>query len=252
MRPTPRWRQISEDILNKLQDGTFAGTFPGEIELSERYNVSRGTIRRALQPLREQGIVGGARGRQSYVIDAARSPDLGPVRSLRDAINAVGGESPSDVPVRRTETNPAVSVALGLPPATNYVHLIRIRYTEELPFAVDRFWFDAEIAHSLLDADLADGSIYESLRTVSDVELSGTVEYTTATPAWAGVADVLRIEPGSPLLTIRRKSCYYGRPVELRDTCAVGERMTLTRVTGDATAVLDCDGRGQPVDIPWD
>ncbi|MGN0097385.1 MAG: GntR family transcriptional regulator [Corynebacterium sp.] len=251
MPSTPRWRQISEDVLQKLQDGAFSDTFPGELELSERYRVSRGTIRRALQPLRDQGIVGGGRGRQSYVIDAGRSPGLGPVRSLHDAISAVGDETPPAIPVQRIETNLAVSTALGLPSTTEYVHAVRIRYTNGLPFSADRFWFDVAVARPLLDTDLSSGSVYEILHTVAGVELSGTVEYTTAAPAWPEIADQLQIDVGTPLLTVRRKSCHHNRPVELRDTCTVGERATLTQVTGDVAAVLNCDGRGKPVDIPW-
>lgn len=180
------------------RNGDFAETFPGELELSERYQVSRGTIRRALQPLRDRGIVGGGRGRQSYVIDTGRSPQLGPVRSLHDAINAVGAEGPATIPVQRAETNPAVSTALGLPTATEYVHIVRIRHTDGLPFSVDRFWFDATVAAPLLNVDLTDGSVYGHLHSVAGVELSGTVQYTSAAPAGQDIADQLRVDVGTP------------------------------------------------------
>ena len=54
MRTLPRWRQISDDLLRRLQDGEFVDGFPGELALSERYEVSRGTIRQALDQVKRE------------------------------------------------------------------------------------------------------------------------------------------------------------------------------------------------------
>ncbi len=65
--------------------------------------------------------------------------------------------------------------------------------------------------------------------------------------AGADVAARLQVAEGSPLLTIRRTSCLASRPAELRETCAIGDRVTLTHVFGDAPP-----GEGPHVTIPWD
>ena len=111
MRALPRWRQISDDLLRRLQDGEFIDGFPGELALSERYEVSRGTIRQALAPLREQGIVGGGRGRPSYVINTSPTSGFGPMYSLREAITARGGTESSQVLAQRLVTSDEVATA---------------------------------------------------------------------------------------------------------------------------------------------
>lgn len=252
MRTLPRWRQISDDLLQRLRTGEFGDGFPGELALSKEYDVSRGTIRQALGPLREQGIVAGSPGRRPYVIDTSRSPGYGPLYSLHDAINADGGQERSEVLTQRTVTSPEVSLALGRDTDTQYVHVVRVRYADNVPFATDRTWILASVAAPLLHADLATNSIYEVLRSHSGAEFDAGVEYTRAQPATGDIAAHLRVEEGSPLLVIRRKSCLAGDPVELRDTYAVGERVTLTHVFGDASAVLNCRGNGRPIEIPWD
>lgn len=252
MRTLPRWRQISEDLLRRLQRGEFADGFPGELALTEEYEVSRGTIRQALGPLRERGIVGGGRGRQSYVIDTSRSPGFGPMYSLRDAITADGSSERSEVLAQRIVTSPEVSQALGLVPDTPYVHIVRIRYADEVVVAADRIWIVASIAEPILEADLSEASVYEVLRSWCGVEFDAGVEYTRSEPAGGEIATRLGVNEGSPLLVIRRKSCVAGQPVELRDTCAVGDRVTMTHVFGDASAVLNCRGGGRPIEIPWD
>lgn len=253
VRALPRWRQISDDLLRRLQAGQFVDGFPGELALTQEYAASRGTIRQALGPLREQGIVGGARGRQSYVINAGPTTGLGPMYSLREAITAHGSHERSEVLSQGLVTSPEVSRALGLGPETPYVQVTRIRYADDSPFALDRLWIIASAAEPLLEADLTQTSVYEVLRSRCGVEFDAGVEYTRSVPASATVAARLDVPEGSPLLAIRRKSCLAGRPAELRDTCAVGERVTLTHVFGDASAVLNCGGGdGRPIDIPWD
>lgn len=252
MRTLPRWREISDDLLRRLQDGEFAEGFPGELALSERYEVSRGTIRQALTPLREQGIVGGGRGRRPFVINTSPTAGFGPMYSLRDAITTQGGHENSEVLAQRIVTSPEVSTALGLAADTPFVHVARVRKADGAPFAMDRLWIIASAAEALLEADLTEASVYEVLRSRCGVEFDAGVEYTHSVPASTDVAARLGVDEGSPLLTIRRKSCLAGRPAELRDTCAVGDRVTLTQVFGDASAVLDCSGRGRPIEIPWD
>ncbi|NYF98329.1 UTRA domain-containing protein [Janibacter cremeus] len=252
MRTLPRWREISDDLLRRVQEGEFAHGFPGELALSERYGVSRGTIRQALTPLREQGIVGGGRGRRSYVINTSRTSGHGPMYSLRDAITAQGSRETSEVLAQRLVTSPEVSTALGLAADTPFIHVARVRRADGAPFAMDRLWIIASAAEPLLEADLTQASVYDVLRTRCGIEFDAGVEYTHSVPATGDVAARLEVDEGSPLLTIRRKSCLAGRPAELRDTCSVGDRVTLTHVFGDASAVLNCGGNGRPIEIPWD
>ncbi|WP_068265068.1 GntR family transcriptional regulator [Janibacter limosus] len=252
MHTLPRWRQISDDLMRRVQGGEFVDGFPGELSLTTEYGVSRGTIRRALEPLRERGVVGGARGRQSYVINASRTSGLGPMYSLREAITANGTSERSEVLAQRVVTSEVVARALGLEADTPFVHITRVRFVDDDPIAFDRLWIIASVAAPLLDADLTETSVYESLRSRCGVEFDAGVEHTRSVGATGEVASRLGVPEGTALLTIRRKSCLNGRPAELRDTCAVGERVTLTHVFGDASAVLNCGGNGRPVEIPWE
>lgn len=253
MRTLPRWRQVSDDLLRRLQLGDFTRGFPGEVALAEEYAVSRGTIRQALGPLREQGIVSGSPGRKSQVIHFGDAPTFGPMYSLRDAITAQGSEEISHVLAQQAVTNSRVARALGLDPETAFVYVARVRYADGTPIAIDRVWIVKSVAGPLLSADLTAASVYEVLRSECGIEFDAGVEYTRSEPATEDIAVRLQVPAGSPLLVIRRKSCLAGQPVELRDTRAVGGRVTLTQVFGDASAVLNCGGEdGRPIEIPWE
>ena len=53
----PLYIQISNDILSKIDGGEFKNMLPSEMELVNLYNVSRVTIRKALEKLEKEEII---------------------------------------------------------------------------------------------------------------------------------------------------------------------------------------------------
>ena len=248
---TPRWRVISTELEHRLRDGAYADGFPGELALCAEFDVSRGTIRQALRPLRERGLVTAGRGRRPHVVDTAGSESFGPLYSLQEAIRATGAEQFSEVLIQKVDEYPDIAGLLGLPSSTSLFHVMRVRMVDDVPFAVDRVWIDAEVAGPLVDEDLTRSGIYERLRDVCGVELEGGTERTWAVTASDELATHLRISPGDAVLRTRRMGCLGGRPVEFRDTLAAGSRMTLIHEFGDRSALVDCGRKaGPPAEVP--
>ena len=248
---TPRWKTISDELERRLADGVYTDGFPGELALAKEFGASRGTVRHALRPLRERGIVSAARGRRPYVVDTASSDAYGPLYSINEAIRATGAEETSLVLAQSVGVWPTIAGLLGREPDTELFHVMRVRRADGVPFAVDRVWLDAAIAGPLVDQDLTGSAVYEKLRDVCGVELAGGTERTWAIAAPADLAEHLQIGEGDPVLRTRRLGCLDGRPVEFRDTLAAGSRMTLTHDFGDPDALYDCGRRaGPPAEVP--
>ena len=72
----PLYRQISDTLLAGIREGKFpVGTFlPGELELIDRFDASRHTIREALRVLEDMGLVKRQRGRGTLVLSTEASP----------------------------------------------------------------------------------------------------------------------------------------------------------------------------------
>lgn len=71
--PIPPYRQIAAILRRRIESGQYApGTrIPTESELVEAFEVARTTARRAIEVLREEGLIYTVPQRGSYVADNA-------------------------------------------------------------------------------------------------------------------------------------------------------------------------------------
>ncbi|MFB6398325.1 winged helix-turn-helix domain-containing protein [Polymorphospora lycopeni] len=74
----PRYRQIADDLEARITSGEFPpGThLPAEPDLAHHYDVGMNTIRRAIQTLREDGLVVTRHGDRSRVADFAEKTEI--------------------------------------------------------------------------------------------------------------------------------------------------------------------------------
>lgn len=65
------YEQLAAIIERKIRSGEYAtGTrLPGELTMTHEFKVGPGTVRRALDILRDQGLVVTVRARGSFVVD---------------------------------------------------------------------------------------------------------------------------------------------------------------------------------------
>jgi DNA-binding GntR family transcriptional regulator len=66
---TPLWRQLADLLRAQIESGDLpAGrVVPSETTLVQRYGLSRGTVRKALDWLADQGLVNRVPGRGTFV-----------------------------------------------------------------------------------------------------------------------------------------------------------------------------------------
>ena len=75
--PEPAWRQLAGIIRTRIQDGRYrpGHAIPSEKQTRAEFGVSRGTCRKALAVLRDEGLIYTVPGRGSYVSE--RPPEGG-------------------------------------------------------------------------------------------------------------------------------------------------------------------------------
>lgn len=83
VEPRKRYEQVAEALIADIRSGRIGvgETLPGEIELTEKFDVSRHTVREALRRLEDLGLIGRHQGVGTVV--RARQPTQTYVQSVR-------------------------------------------------------------------------------------------------------------------------------------------------------------------------
>ena len=65
--PVLAYVQLADDLARKIGSGELTGRLPAERDLASEYGVAYGTVRRAMELLRERGLVESVHGRGTFV-----------------------------------------------------------------------------------------------------------------------------------------------------------------------------------------
>lgn len=209
-----RYRAIGEDLRRRLQAGEFAAgrVLPSESELSASYAASRVTVRKALELLRDEGLVDARQGFGWFVPSDPVRQTLGRLGTIEAQLEASGIRSERRIVSFGFVPAPArAAEVLG---AGSVLEVRRLNLADDEPFALVTVWCPEELGSRLSRHDVERSPFYELL----DVPLGGAVQTIGATAADAEVASVLDVPVGSPILHVERiTSTPDGRAVLLSE-----------------------------------
>ena len=229
LSPVPLYSQLADQLKDAITEGALSkGTYLGnEIMLAERWQVSRPTVRRAIQDLVEEGLLVRRRGIGTQVVnDQVRRPFT--LSSLFDDLAAAGRRPTTTVLSLTTEpATTEVAKDLGLRKGTPVVTIVRLRSAGSRKLAVLRNWLIADVASELTAEVLAQQGLYALLRA------NGVRPHSARQRLGAKIADpveteMLGLAPGSALMTMRRvMQDDTGRVVEIGSAVYDAEHYTV-------------------------
>jgi GntR family transcriptional regulator len=215
-----RYLELADALRARLAVGNHAagGGLPSEARLGREYDVSRVTVRRALELLRSEGLVTSRQGAGWFVaLDPVRQP-LGRITTIEGALEAAGARAVRDVVEFGFEPAPAaVAATLGLDPGRapgiDVLRVKRVVRADGEPFAVVTVWVPGDLGADLSRADVERSPFYDLLP-LRGVELGRARQSIDADAADASDARLLGIPVQSPVLVCRRVTyAADGRPV---------------------------------------
>ena len=204
----PRHAVIAQALRDEIRSGRIeAGSaLPSEARLSERFAVSRGTVRQALAALRGEGLIVGGRGRAPVVRRPGLAQSFDQLVSFSTWALQLGREpSARTIELARRPAPADVAAALRIEPGTPVFQYKRLRLLDGEPVMVERTTMIESIGRLLLDCDLERGSVYGQLgeRGVEFAEANQTIASIAAN---ADDATLLGLPRRSPILEVRRRA----------------------------------------------
>lgn len=224
---SPLYRQIAGLVTRSLQAGEWkpGEAIPSEQDLAARYQVSQGTVRKAIDDLAASHLLVRRQGKGTYV--ATHAEERTQFRFLRltpdDEGAVAGGEREAMarrfLDCRRQRPPTEIARALDLKSSDAALQVRRLLYFRGRPVVLDDIWLPAALFKGLTSQRLSayQGPMYALFEAEFGVRMIRAEEQIRAVAADPTTAALLEVEPGAALLSVVRVSYTYGdRPVELR------------------------------------
>ena len=202
------YQQIADELRGRLAAVGVGQVLPSEADLSTEFGVSRVTIRKALEILRDEGLVDARQGFGWYVAGE-------PLRQHLDELGTIEGQ----LEARGMHTERRVlEFAFGVAPAAvarvlgtdQVLRVKRVNLADGAPFAVVTVWCPADLGQHLSRRDVERQPFYELI----GVPLRGATQTIGADSVDAVDAALLGVPPSSPVLRCQRITTdVQGRPV---------------------------------------
>lgn len=221
----PLYEQIKQLILRALSDGEWqpGAAIPSEMELARRYQVSQGTVRKALDELVMDNILVRRQGKGTFV--ATHADDGTAYRFLR--LMSLSGEQEYPhsefIAFSRGKADAQVASRLGVSPGSALAILRRVLTFSGAPVVYDDIRLPAALLKGVSIAMIEDhvnahkGTLYSLYEAQYQIRIIAAHERIRATLADAVVAPLLGVAVGAPLLAIERVAfTYKNQPVEWR------------------------------------
>jgi GntR family transcriptional regulator len=223
--PRPAFRPLYEQIKILLTQCLVAGEWkpgeaiPSEVELAQRYQVSQGTVRKAIDELASEHILVRRQGKGTYV--ASHNEPSHQFRFLRVLPDSGDKGYPQSVLVelKRAKAGVEPARALGIRVGTPVHSIKRLLVFAGRPVVLDEMVLAASQFPGITAERLEEHrvSMYAFYENVFGVRMIRAEERLRAVAADDFAASHLEVPPGTPLLCVDRIAFTYGdKPVEWR------------------------------------
>jgi GntR family transcriptional regulator len=207
-----RYQEIAEVLRERLADAPVGSVLASESEMCAEFEASRVTIRRALELVRDDGLIAARQGFGWYVAGEPVRQSLETLGTIESQVEGLGKISERKIAEFAFEDAPErVRKVLDV---TDVLRVKRVNLADGEPFAVVTVWCPADLAATLSRRDVERRPFYELL----DIELRGATQTIGADLASGADAALLGVPEGAPLLRCQRTTTdQAGRAVLLSE-----------------------------------
>ncbi len=227
----PFYLQIGEQLRTRITRGNLrpGDALPSELELKEQYEVSRATVRQALDTLERDGLIYREQGRGTFVAHPAVEQALTRVVSFTEDMRSRGFAPGTRV--LSAEIIPAsaeLAQRLAVQPGEELARIQRLRLADGEPMSIEVSHLVHRYCPGILQHDYANQPLREMLERDYDIRITSATQAIQAVSASREIAAALGVKRGAALLFIERTShSQYAVPIELLQIYHRGDRYVL-------------------------
>lgn len=227
--PIPYYVQVKTALQGAIEQGEWqpGEQLPAEMELCERFDVSRTVIRQALNDMVHEGYVVRRKGKGTFVAEPKIRESL--VQRLTGFYQDMAERGHEPVShVFRSEVVAATSFVasqLEIDPGTPVIEIERLRFVQDEPIVLVTTYLPESLCPELVDVDLERQSLYAFLEDRYGLVIARGRRTVQAVPANEYEAKHLQVSKGAPLILLNSVSYLEGgTPLEYYHAIHRGDR----------------------------
>lgn len=224
---SPVYIQIHNQLRENIEDGKLkvGEKIPAERELAADFDVSRMTLRQAIQALVDEGILERRVGSGTFVANRKVQEKMSGVTSFTDLMQSLG-KTPSSTTISYHLTIPSQTEIekLKLGKDEQVVRMERVRLANDVPICFEIATVPARLIENFSKEEVTN-SFWQTLEKKAHLYPGHAIQHISATKATKKIATYLNVKRGDALLRMTQLSYLQdGTPFEYVHTQYVGSR----------------------------
>jgi GntR family transcriptional regulator len=203
----PKYIRVRDWLMEHILSSGFSRgeKLPSESNLVRRFDVSRVTVRQALEALRAEGIIESRHGKGWFLRRICAVQNLGRLQGFGEMLAPMGVKVRSKViEVKECTIPEAVAKALGLSDNSMVTQIARLRIAGGRAMSYDLSYFPLEIGRRLREQDLSRHDIFVLLERTLGMPLGFADVTIEIAPAEDEPAQQLGVALATPIFKMTR------------------------------------------------
>jgi GntR family transcriptional regulator len=210
-------------LYSQIKSGALkpGDQIPTEEQLSEMFQVSRMTARRAVHDLSREGHLIRRQGVGTFVAEPVIERQLNQLTTLSEELQKLGysGLHSRLLGMYPFRASPRIAELFHIKVGDPMLLIRRVRYTKDVPIAVQHIFFPENLCSGLQPSDIEKGSLYQFFEERLRQPIKWGKQRIDAVAATRYHAKWLDVAPFSPLLKVTRQTFLAdGQPFEFTKT----------------------------------
>lgn len=207
----PLYQQVVEMLRAEILAGTFpiGSKLPTEDELTQRFSVSRHTIREALRQLRADGLVSSRQGAGTTIERPSKARAyVHEVESINDLISYASSVAYKVDSSRQVTADAQLQQLIGEASQEPWLCVEGFRYADGAsePVCWTKLFIHSDFSNVERLIGRGHGAVYELIEDLHGVRVAKVTQVVKALPCPPELAEGLSVEAGSTLIEVVR--CY--------------------------------------------
>lgn len=217
----PLYQRLRDQLAEQIANNRWrpGEAIPTEAALSAEYQLSTGTVRKAVDALVSEGILERQQGRGTFIRRPQFQTSLFRFFRFQSACGERRVPQSRILSIEPVAAPSAVAQALGLPVDAPVIRIVRLRLLEVEPVLAEEIWLPRGRFQPLLEIDLDQKGplLYPIYEEICGQVVAYAEETLTAESVNEIHARLLQVPVNSPVVVIERLARdYAGNPLEWR------------------------------------